>query len=81
LNSFDDTIRAIIDTHLNKWIKAGINSKPGAVEPDMADPRQIQQKNGEPGFRSPAEYLVRRSLTFRKSPCQPMALLSRIDDL
>lgn len=50
----DDTIRAIIDTHLNKWIQAGINRRPGAVEPDMASPGQDPTEEWRTWFPIPS---------------------------
>jgi hypothetical protein len=36
----EQTIKAIIDYHLQKWIVLGLNALPGAIETEMAEPRQ-----------------------------------------
>ena len=41
----DTKIREIIDKHLNKWIERKLNTLPGKIEAEMADP--VQTKNDE----------------------------------
>ncbi len=39
----EQTIKNIIDTYLKKWVDLELNSMPGDVEPEMADPDQDKE--------------------------------------
>ncbi|MCE3230010.1 MAG: hypothetical protein K0S32_4561 [Bacteroidetes bacterium] len=46
----EQTIKNIVDFHLEKWVAKGINMLPGKIESEMADPNQNEDKEWKTWF-------------------------------